>query len=63
MRKNTLPAFLLCQLAPHGCEDSAAIEISAFRRISGEADMSYFFSKKNLHISFLRKVNLNPQNS
>jgi hypothetical protein len=34
--------FLLCQLAPHGCEDSAAIEISAFRRISGEADMCRF---------------------
>jgi hypothetical protein len=49
-------------MAPHGCEDSAAIEISAFRRISGEADMSYFF-EKNLHISFLRKVNFNPQNS
>ena len=40
------PHFLLCQLAPHGCEDSAAIEISAFRRISGEADMSYFFREK-----------------
>ena len=39
---NTLPAFLLCQLAPHGCEDSAAIEISAFRRISGGADMCRF---------------------
>ena len=38
--------FLLCQLAPHGREDSAAIEISAFRRISGEADMSYFFRKR-----------------
>jgi hypothetical protein len=29
-------------LAPHGCEDSAAIEIWAFRRISGEADMCRF---------------------
>ena len=43
-RKNTLPAFSLCQLAPHGCEDSAAIEISAFRRISGGADMYVPFS-------------------
>ena len=37
-----MSAFLLCQLAPHGCEDSAAIEISAFRRISGGADMCRF---------------------
>ena len=29
-------------MAPHGCEDSAAIEISAFRRISGGADMCRF---------------------
>ena len=29
-------------MAPHGCEDSAAIEILAFRRISGEADMCRF---------------------
>ena len=41
----------MCQLAPHGCEDSAAIEISAFRRISGGADVSYFFEKKLPHKS------------
>ena len=29
-------------MAPHGCEDLAAIEISAFRRISGGADMCRF---------------------
>ena len=42
-----LPAILLLQLAPHGYGKSAAIELSAFRRISGEADMSCFFGLKN----------------
>ena len=35
-------------MAPHGCEDSAAIEISAFRRISGGADICRFLGLKKV---------------